>query len=88
MSSSGSKKLGSVRAGASLKASMHGDEMGEMSPAQFSMGPTSTRHLQHIRNRSTRNASFANTLAVASNYELAAMRHGFDPHHEGTLKDF
>ena len=33
MSSSGSKKLGSVRAGASLKASLHGDEMGEMSPA-------------------------------------------------------
>ena len=33
MSSSGSKKLGSVRNGASIKASLHGDEMGEMSPA-------------------------------------------------------
>ena len=57
-----------------------------MSP-QVSLAP-SQRHLMQLRNRSTRNNSFANTLAVASNYELEAMRHGFDPSHEATIKDF
>ena len=70
-----------------MKASLHGEEMGEMSPAQFTVGP-SQRHLAQLRNRSTRNNSFANTLAVASNYELAAMKHGFNPHHEATIKDY
>ena len=41
-----------------------------------------------MRNSRQRSVQLSQTLAVPSNYELAAMKHGFDPSHDITMKDF
>ena len=46
------------------------------------------RYVSQFRSSRQRGASFQQTLAQPSNYELAAMRSGFDPGHDATIKDF
>ena len=46
------------------------------------------RYIAQFRNSRQRGQSFTQTLAQPSNYELAAIRSGFDPLHDATIKDF
>lgn len=46
------------------------------------------RYGASFRNSRQRGQSYQQTMSQPSNYELAAMRSGFDPSHDATIKDF
>jgi len=60
------------------------DDLGQLNMS------SNQRYLAQFGNsRQKQGANFQLTYsAVPTNYELAAIRHGFDPGHAATLKDF